>query len=111
MVRVQHVAARLRPEEAGEGGERDEALLRARLERGPAASMLFRREEVHACSEKRRPASRGAEPIVEVADDRRWVDPDDTTAAHFDRARVAAVRARGIDADHLAREHAGGTGR
>jgi len=67
------VAARLRPQEAGEGGERDEALLRARLERGPAASMLFRPEEVHPRSEKRRPASRGAEPIVEVADHPGWV--------------------------------------
>src|SRR5438094_1152547 len=107
MVRVQHVAARLRPEEAGEGGERDEALLRARLERGPAASMLFRPEEVHACSEKRRPASRGAEPIVEVADHPGWVDPDDTTVAHFDRDRVAAVQARGIDEDRLAGEPPG----
>src|SRR5438552_17252733 len=63
--------------------------------------MLFRPEEVHACSEKRRPASRGAEPIVEVADDPGWVDPDDTTVAHFDRDRVAADKARDIDADHL----------
>src|SRR5207244_12250675 len=54
--------------------------------------MLFRPEEVHACSEKRRPASRGAEPIVEVADDPGWVDPDDTTVAHFDRDRSPQSR-------------------
>src|SRR5882672_4824578 len=73
--------------------------------------MLFRPEEVHPRSEKRRPASRGAEPIVEVTDHPRWVDPDDTTIAHFDRDRVAAVQAWGVDADRLAGEQPGDRGR
>jgi hypothetical protein len=61
--------ARFGAEQARELGEGDVAFVDARLEGGPATSVLFRREEVDARSEERRPAARRAEAVVEVPHD------------------------------------------
>src|SRR6185369_14263311 len=66
IVGVEHVMARLRREEPGQLRETDEAFLRARLKGRPATRVLFRPEEVHARSQKRRPAPGRAEAVVEV---------------------------------------------
>src|SRR5690242_19259782 len=98
VVGLEHVVARLGGKEAREIGQRDEALLGARLERRPAACVLFRPEEVHARSEELRLAARRAEAVVEVADGAGRVHPDDAAVAHLQRHRVAAVQARGVHA-------------
>src|SRR5690242_12788778 len=67
VVGVQHVAAALGAEEAGQLGERDEALLGPRRELAPPARVLFRPEEVHARSEVERLPAGGAEAEGEVA--------------------------------------------
>src|SRR5687768_4637121 len=94
--------ARLRAEEPRELGESDEAFLGARLEGVPAASVLFRPEEVHTRSEKRRPAARRAEAVVEVSHDPRRIDPVNLAVAHLDDQGLTAVQARGIDPHRLA---------
>src|SRR2546423_11736588 len=68
VVAVEHVLSALGAEEAGEIRERDEALLRFRVEGRPPARVLFRPEEVHARSEEPVAPARGPEPVVEVAD-------------------------------------------
>src|ERR1700737_1406960 len=103
-VRVQHVPAALGAEEAGQVGERDEALLGSRRELAPAARVVFRPEEVHPGSEIVRPAARGAEAEGEVANQVGRVGPGDAAVAHLDRHRIAAVEAGRVDPHGLARE-------
>src|SRR5512145_599258 len=111
IIGVEHVVARFCAEEARELGETNEAFLGPRLEGRPATRVLFRPEEVHARSEKRRPAPGGAEAVVEVPHDPGGIDPDDPAVPHLDRHGIAAVEARGLDAHRLAGEQPGDGGR
>src|ERR1700730_9699153 len=104
VVRVQHVPAALGAEEAGQIGERDEALLGSRRELAPAARVVFRPGGVHPGSEIVRPAARGAEAEGEVANQVGRVGPGDAAVAHLDRHRIAAVEAGRVDPHGLARE-------
>src|SRR2546425_1277572 len=66
--------ARLRGEEAGQVGQRDESFLGPWQERRPASRVIFRPEEIHARSEERRAAARRTEAEVEVTDDASRLD-------------------------------------
>src|SRR6266850_417934 len=104
IVAVQHVPAALGAEEAGQLRQADEALLGSRLELAPAPRMLFRPEEVHAGSEVVWSAARRPEPEGEMPDDPGRIHPGDAPVAHLHRDRIAAVEARRVHADGLARE-------
>src|SRR5437868_1585577 len=67
-------------------------------------AVVVRPEEVHAGSEERWLAPRGPEAPVEMADHGRGVHGDDLAVAHHEDHRIAAVEARRLDADGLARE-------
>src|SRR5437867_11899883 len=66
VVRLEHVMARLRGEEADQVGQRDESFLGPWQERWPASRVLFRPEEIHARSEERRAPAGRTEAEVDV---------------------------------------------
>src|SRR5438445_719829 len=99
--------ARLRGEEAGQVGQRDESFLGPWQERRPASRVIFRPEEIHARSEERRAAARRTEAEVEVTDDASRLDAGDAPIAHLEGHRIAAVEAWRVHADDLAGEQPG----
>src|SRR6185369_9093365 len=85
----------------------DEPLLGLPAKCLPAPRMLFRPEEVHARSEKRRAAPRRPEAVVQVPDDGRGIDARELAIQHLDGERIAAVETGDVDAHPLAREEPG----
>src|SRR5215472_5771443 len=91
--------------------EADESFLGLGVEEGPTPCMLFRPEEVHPRSEKRRTPARRSEAVIEMAHHPRWIHRHELPVAYLEDHGVAAVETRRLHLDRCPREEPSHGGR